>query len=61
MEYFDNPLMACGDYRQSTENLKSYMQHQWSLVGEMAGTFREMDFVLQDEYLRAEKGKRWQN
>jgi len=61
MEYFDNPLMACGDYRQSTENLKSYMQHQWSLVGGMAGTFREMDFVLQDEYLRAEKGKRWQN
>jgi hypothetical protein len=37
------------------------MQHQWSLVGGMAGTFREMDFVLQDEYLRAEKGKRWQN
>ena len=28
-------------YRQSTENLKSYMQRQWSLVGGMAGTFRE--------------------
>ena len=42
MEYFDNPLMACGDYRQSTENLKSYVQRQWSLVGGMAGTFREM-------------------
>ena len=31
-----------GKYRQSTENLKSYMQRQWSLVGGMAGTFREM-------------------
>ena len=30
-------------YRQSTENLKSYMQRQWSLVGGMAGTFREME------------------
>ena len=43
MEYFDNPLMACGDYRQSTENLKSYMQRQRSLVGGMAGTFWEME------------------
>lgn len=25
--------MACEAYRQSTENLKSYMRHQWSLVG----------------------------
>ena len=53
--------MACEAYRQSTENLKSYMQRQWSLVGGMAGTFREMEFVMQDESLRAEKGKRWQN
>ncbi len=53
--------MACEVYWQRTENLKSYMQRQWSLVRGMAGTFREMDFVLQDEYLRAEKGKRWQN
>ena len=37
------------------------MQRQWSLVGGMAGTFGEMEFVMQDEYLRAEKGKRWQN
>ena len=42
MEHFDNPKMACEAYRQSTENLKSYMQRQWSLVGGMAGTFREM-------------------
>ncbi len=43
MEHFDNPSMACEAYRQSTENLKSYMQRQWSLVGGMAGTFREME------------------
>ena len=43
MEHFDNPKMACEAYRQSTENLKSYMQRQWSLVGGMAGTFREME------------------
>ena len=30
-------------YRQSTENLKSYMQRQWSLVGGIAGKFREME------------------
>ena len=28
------PSMACEAYRQSTENLKSYMQRQWSLVGD---------------------------
>ena len=38
-----NSLMACVDYRQSTENLKSYIQRQWSLMGGMAGTFREME------------------
>ena len=27
-----NPKMACVAYRQSTENLKAYMQRQWSLV-----------------------------
>ena len=37
-----NSSIACEAYRQSTENLKSYMQRQWSLVGGMAGTFREM-------------------
>ena len=43
MGHFDNPKMACEAYRQSTENVKSYMQRQWSLVGGMAGTFREME------------------
>lgn len=43
MRYFDDPLMACESYRQSTEKLKSYMQRQWSLVGRMAGTFRQME------------------
>ena len=38
-----NPSMACDAYRQSAENLKSYMQRQWSLVGGMAGTFWEME------------------
>ena len=42
-EHLDNPQVACEAYRQSTENLKSYMQRQWSLVGGMAGTFREME------------------
>ncbi len=42
MEHFDNPQVACEAYRQSTENLKSYMQRQWSFVGGIADTFREM-------------------
>ncbi len=43
MEHFDNQQVACAAYRQSTENLKSYMKRQRSLVGGMAGTFREME------------------
>ncbi|MCI8889947.1 MAG: NAD(P)/FAD-dependent oxidoreductase [Eubacterium sp.] len=31
------------DYRQNVEGLRGYMQRQWSLVGSMAGTFREME------------------
>ena len=42
-EHFDNPQAACEAYRQSTKKLKSYMQRQWSLVGGMAGTFKEME------------------
>jgi hypothetical protein len=42
MEHFDHSQVACEAYRQSTENLKSYMRRQWSLVGGMAGTFGEM-------------------
>ena len=38
-----NSSIACEAYRQSTENLKSYIQRQWSLMGGMAGTFREME------------------
>ncbi len=30
MEHFDNPSMACETYRQSTENLKSYMQRVYT-------------------------------
>ncbi len=43
MEHFDNPETVREAYGQSTENLKSYMQRQWSLVGGMAGTFRDME------------------
>ena len=43
MRRSDNPETVRETYRQSTENLKSYMQRQWSLVGGMAGTFREME------------------
>ena len=43
MEHFDNPQVACEAYWQSTENLKSYMQRQWSLLGGTAGTLREME------------------
>ncbi len=43
MEHFDNQQVACEAYRQSMENLKSYMRRQWSFVGGMAGTFREME------------------
>lgn len=43
MEHFDNLQMTYEVYKQSTENLKSYMQRQWRLVGGMADTFREME------------------
>ena len=43
MGHFNDPSIACEAYRKSTENLKSYMQRQWSFVGGIAGTFREME------------------
>ena len=43
MGHFNDPSTACEAYRKSTENLKSYMQRQWSFVGGIAGTFREME------------------
>ncbi len=42
-EHFDHPSLACEAYKKSTENLKSYMQRQWSLVGGLAGTFKDME------------------
>ncbi len=42
-ENFGNPKMVYEVYKRSTENLRSYMQRQWSLVGGMSGTFREME------------------
>lgn len=41
-EHFENMEMLYRDYRCSTEGLKSYMQRQWSLLGGMADTFRQM-------------------
>lgn len=43
MEHLDNPETVREAYRQSAENLKSYMQCQWSLVGGTADTFRDME------------------
>ena len=34
---------VCPFYRGGCRISKSYMQCQWSLVGGMAGTFREME------------------
>lgn len=40
VRYFDDPAAVREAYRNGTDNLKSYMQRQWSLVGGMADTFR---------------------
>lgn len=42
-EYFHYPETVREAYRVRTENMKAYMQRQWSLVGGMTGTFREME------------------
>lgn len=41
-QHFENMEQIYAAYRESTETLKSYMQRQWSLVGDMARTFQEM-------------------
>lgn len=41
-DHFDHLEQIYTVYRQNTEGLKSYMQRQWSLVGDMAETFKEM-------------------
>lgn len=43
-ENFDNIQGIYNTYRDSTRKLKSYMERQWSLVGDMADTFSEMRF-----------------
>lgn len=40
--HFDDLEQVYTVYRKNTESLKSYMQRQWSLVGDMAETFKEM-------------------
>lgn len=41
-DHFDYLDQVYAAYGQSTENMRSYMQRQWSLTGEMAETFQEM-------------------
>lgn len=43
-ENFDNIQGIYDTYRDNTRRLKSYMERQWSLVGDMADTFSEMRF-----------------
>jgi len=40
--HFDSLDMIYADYQRDTQQLKSYMERQWSFVGRMAGTFSEM-------------------
>ena len=40
--HFDALNMIYADYQRDTQQLKSYMERQWSFVGRMAGTFSEM-------------------
>ncbi len=42
--------MAYEVYKRSTENLKSYMQRQWSCVGGMAGTGGWEDDFFRKEF-----------
>lgn len=42
MEHFNHPESVREAYRKSTQDLQSYMTRQWSFVGGLAGTFREM-------------------
>ena len=40
--HYDALDMVYTDYQRDTQQLKSYMERQWSFVGRMAGTFSEM-------------------
>lgn len=39
---FDDPDLACSDYKEKTANLYAYMKRQWNLIGRMTDTFSEM-------------------
>ncbi len=41
-EHFDDPEKVHTDYEERANSLKRYMEHQWSLVGDLSDTFREM-------------------
>lgn len=40
--HFDSLDRIHADYQERTQQLKSYMERQWSFVGRMAGTYSEM-------------------
>lgn len=42
-DHFENMELIYAEYRRNIEGLHSYMQRQWSLVGGLAETFREME------------------
>ncbi|MCR5789617.1 MAG: NAD(P)/FAD-dependent oxidoreductase [Lachnospiraceae bacterium] len=49
---FDNPEMIHAEYVKKTETLHGYMKRQWSLVGEMADSFRDMRLKDHEERLQ---------
>lgn len=42
--HFDNLEQIYMDYKTRTQALKTYMEHQWSLVADLSDTFQEMKF-----------------
>lgn len=41
-DHFNSLDLIYADYKQNTQQLKSYMKRQWSFVGRMSDTFSEM-------------------
>lgn len=41
--HFENPQKVLDAYQKGAASLQAYMQRQWSFVGGIAGTFREME------------------
>lgn len=45
-EWFGDVEAVCANYKMLTDDLKSYMQRQWHLVGCMVNTFSEMKISI---------------